>query len=118
MAVTGASPSEYKEYLSQGGLLTFQIDELDIDPSGSFKLSPLIAPHLKTGFELRPTSMIDDDLSAMPLLLHGDNWTKIVVFTYRRGGSIIYRQLNDGRYEAKTFAPPQTEEDAADQKQK
>ena len=118
MAVTGASQSEYNEYLSKGGTLIFQIDEPDIDPSGSFKHSPLIAPHLKTGFELKPTSMIDDDHSAMPLLLHGDSWTKIVVFTYRRGGSIIYRQLSDGRYEARTFAPPRVEEVASDQKQK
>ena len=104
MAVTGVSEEEYTNYLEHGGTLVFEIDSTNIDPSGEFEESPLIKPYLTSGFELKPTEEVDDE-SGMQLLLYGGSWTKVVTYTYRRGGNIIYRKLSNGKYEAKVSAP-------------
>jgi len=105
MAVTGVSEEQYKNFLSHGGNLTFEIDALDIDVSGEFEKSPLIAPFLESGFEIKPSAIIENDKEAAQILSHGDSWTRVIAFTYRRSGSVIYKKLSSGRYEAQVNAP-------------
>lgn len=106
MAISGVSHEQYTQYLSAGGTLTFQLDANDIEPGAGFEKSPLISPFLDTGFELKPTPIIESPPDAAQLLLHGESWVRVVVFTYRRGGSIVYRRISPGRYEAVVSSPP------------
>lgn len=105
MAITGVTEQEYLDFLSNGGNLIFEIDANDIDASGSFDKSPFMAPYLRTGFEVKPSPIIDDPAVGEQALIHGDPWTRIVTFTYRRDGTIVYKKLPSGRYEARVSAP-------------
>jgi hypothetical protein len=105
MAVTGVSEHEYRNFLENGGDLTFEIDAKDIDASGDFEKSPLIEPFLITGFQLQPTPLVNDPKERATLFFYGGSWTKVVVHTYANKGSIIYRKLSSGRYEAKVSVP-------------
>lgn len=101
MAITGVTEQQYRDFLSKGGNLTFEIDAADIDLSGQFEKSPLIKPFLSSGFELKPSPIIDNPRDAAQILLYGDSWTCVVTLVYKKGGSIIYKKLPSGRYEAK-----------------
>ena len=105
MAITGVTEEEYKNYLSHGGTLVFEIEATDIDSTGGFENSPLIKPHLNTGFELKPSPVLDEPENSAALFLYGGSWTRIVTHTYKNGGSIIYKKLPNGRYEATVSAP-------------
>lgn len=105
MSITGVPEQQYRDYLKHGGNLTFEIDATDIDASGCFENSPLIAPFLLSGFELKPSPIFEEVKTSAQLLLYGDSWTRIVTRTYLQGGSVIYRKLTTGRYEAKVSAP-------------
>jgi hypothetical protein len=107
MPITGPSEAEYTHFLSHGGELTFNgLRATDIDSVAAFEESPLIKPHLDTGFEIQPSSaVVDDPHSRAPLLYYGGSWTRVVVSAYANGGKIIYRRLPDGMYEAKVSTP-------------
>lgn len=105
MAITGVDEAAYKQFLSHGGSLTFEIDATDIDSTGGFESSPLIQPFLNSGFELRPSPVIEEPKERAMLLLYGGSWTRVVTHTYLNGGSITYKKLANGRYEAKVSTP-------------
>lgn len=105
MSITGVTEQHYRDFLSEGGSLTFEIDAIDIDSSGQFEKSPLIAPFLSSGFELKPTPIIENPKDSCRLLLYGDSWTRVITYAYKKGGSVIYKKLLSGRYEAKVSVP-------------
>ena len=105
MAITGVDEISYKQFLSHGGALTFEIDATDIDSTGGFESSPLIQPFLNSGFELRPSPIIEEPQERALLLLYGGSWTRVVTHTYLNGGSVTYKKLAGGRYEAKVSTP-------------
>ena len=104
MAITGVDEAAYKQFLSHGGNLTFEIDATDIDSTGGFESSPLIQPFLSSGFELKPSPIIEEPKERALLLLYGASWTRVVIHTYLNGGSITYKKLANGRYEAQVSA--------------
>lgn len=106
MAITGVSEAEYKDFLAHGGTLTFEIEATDIDSTGGFESSPLIQPFLSSGFELRPSPIIEEPQERALLLLYGGSWTRVVTHTYLNGGSVTYKKLQNGRYEAVASVPP------------
>ncbi len=105
MAITGVTEEEYKNFLSHGGTITFEIEGTDIDSTGGFEESPLIKPYLFSGFELKPSPMIEEPENKAALFLYGGSWTRVVAHTYINGGSIVYKKLANDRYEAKVTAP-------------
>jgi len=105
LAITGVSQEQYAHYLSNGGTLVFQLEANDIEPGSGFEKSALISPFLDTGFELKPPPLIESPSDAAQLLLRGESWLRVVVFTYRRGGSIVYKRVAAGRYEATVSSP-------------
>ena len=105
MPITGVTEEEYKHFLEHGGSLIFEIDAKDIDSTGGFEESPLIEPHLESGFELKPSPIIEEPPNSTALFLYGGSWTRVVTHTYLKGGRIVYRKLPSGRYEAKVEAP-------------
>lgn len=105
MAITGVTEEEYKNYLAHGGTLVFEIEAKDIDSSGEFENAPLIKPHLNKGFELKPSKIIEEPETSAALFLYGGSWTRVVTHTYKNGGSIVYKKLPNGRYEATVKAP-------------
>lgn len=100
MAITGVTPQQYSTYLSQGGTLVFEIDRDDIDGAGAFEGLATLAPVLATGFEIPPSATALADSSITSPLKLGDQWTRTVIFTYRRGGKVTYQRLPTGRYSA------------------
>lgn len=105
MVNPGVSKVQYEEFLINGGELRFELDAEEIATGAEFEKSPHIAPLLDTGFELPPSAVIENPESAAQLLMHGDWWVRAVVFTYRHGGSVIYRRVSPGRYEATATMP-------------
>ena len=105
MAITGVDEADYRLFLYHGGSLTFEIDAADIDSSGGFESSPLIQPFLYSGFELRRSRIIEQPRERATIILYGGSWTLVVTHTYLNGGSIIYKKLANGRYEAKVSTP-------------
>ncbi len=101
MAITGVTEEAYKRFLSNGGSLIFEIEGTDIDSTGGFEKSPLIKPYLHSGFELKPSPILEEPENTAVLFLYGDSWTRVIAYTYKNGGSIIYKKLENGRYEAK-----------------
>jgi hypothetical protein len=92
MPITGVTEEQYK-------------DAKDIDSTGGFENAALIKPYLESGFELKPSPIIEAPENAAALFLYGGSWTRVITHTYPRGGSIVYRKLPSGRYEAKVRAP-------------
>jgi hypothetical protein len=105
MAITGVTEEEYKHFLAHGGTLVFEIGATDIDPTGGFENSGLVRPYLESGFELKPSPILDAPDNSAALFLYGGSWTRVIAHTYKNGGSIVYRKLPNGRYEARIVAP-------------
>ncbi|MBC3830958.1 hypothetical protein H8K33_05525 [Undibacterium amnicola] len=105
MAVTGATQQQYKDFLTNGGTLTFTIDANDISPDNAFENFSLIKPYLHTGFELRPSSIIHEPQEAAQIYVYGDSWTRVVTTVYRNGGKIVYKKLNSGVFQAECTIP-------------
>ncbi len=105
MAVTGATQEQYRNFLDNGGSLTFVIGAQDIASDSSFENFELITPYLHTGFELRPSSVIHEPKEAAQILVFGDSWTRIVTTVYRNGGKIIYKKLTNGDFQADCTIP-------------
>lgn len=85
--------------------MTFEIDAADIDSTGGFESSTLIKPFLYSGFELKPSPIIEEPQERALLILYGGSWTRVIIHTYLNSGSIIYKKLPNGRYEAKVAVP-------------
>jgi hypothetical protein len=105
MPITGVTEEAYREYLCKGGTLTFEIDSSDIDNKGGFEESPLIAPDLTSGFELKPSDIFDEPDNSAALFLYGGSWTRVVAHTYKHGGKIVYKKIQNGRYQAIATIP-------------
>jgi len=100
MAITGITRDQYRQFLEKGGTVSVEIDAEDVSKDPSFEQSPLIKPYLTTGFELRPSPVIHDPKVAAEIYLYGDDWTIVIATVYRNGGSIIYKKLSNGRFQA------------------
>lgn len=105
MAITGVTETEYRHYVDHGGALRFEINASDLDPSGAFEKSPLIQPYLTSGFELKPSPIIEMPANSAALFLYGGSWDRVIAHTYKNGGKIVYAKLPSGCYEAKVEAP-------------
>jgi hypothetical protein len=87
--------------IDHGGFYTVVIDAADIPMDARSEAFPAVAPVLSTGFEMPPSSIINEPISANEILTKVDTWGQVQVLIYKRGGKIVYRKLPDGRYEAK-----------------
>jgi hypothetical protein len=105
VAITGVTEEQYRHYVAHGGKLRFEMEARDLDPSGSFEKSPFLAPYLESGFELKPSPVIEMPQNSAALFLYGDSWDLVIAHTYLNGGSIVYKKLASGRYEALAEVP-------------
>ena len=105
MTIQGISREEYQKLFSAGGEHTVVLDRSDISADGSFEEFSLIKPYLDTGFEIEPTPSITEPSMIAALSVYGDDWTQIVARVYIKGGKVIYRRLENLRYEAKITVP-------------
>lgn len=105
MAISGVSETDYRRFLAHGGTLIFEVDAEDIDSSRGFESSPLIQPYLESGFELKPSPIINEPREKAMLFLYGGSWTRVITRTYLDGGTITYKKLPSGRYEANVVVP-------------
>lgn len=107
MAITysKSKKEEFERFKNEGGDIVFEIDGEDISSSREFESFPSIKPNLKSGFELPPTSMIEaPELQAL-ISVYGSAWDYILARVYLSKGKVIYRQLNNGKYEAHCSVP-------------
>jgi hypothetical protein len=86
--------------IEHGGIYTIEIDASEIPMTEVEEAWDGIAPVLTSGFEMPPSTVIQDPVAANEILTKVDTWGQIVVLVYRSGGRIIYRKLHSGRYEA------------------
>lgn len=105
MAITGVTEGQYRDYVEHGGRLRFEMEARDLDPSGSFEKSPLLAPYLESGFELKPSPIIEMPQNSAALFLYGGSWDRVIAHIYLNGGRIVYKKLATSRYEAVAEAP-------------
>ena len=105
MPITGVTEEEYRHYVCHGGNLCFEIEASDIDPSGEFEELRLTKPYLNSGFELKPSPIVEVPANSAALFLYGGSWDRVIAHTYKNGGKIVYTKLPNGRYEAKVEAP-------------
>ncbi len=105
MAITGINQEQWSSFIQEGGELIAEIDPEDISNDRSFEQVPSIAKKLKTGFEIPPSPIVYNTEIGDMIELLGEPWVHISAAVYRRGGSISYRLLPNGRYEAKMTIP-------------
>lgn len=98
----------YKNFLSGGGSVRFELEPQDISNNGDFEKAALLRPLLDAGFELLPPIATGDAEQATPLSLYGGTWHDIQCQVYGRKGTIRYKRLEAGRYEAMCTVPIKT----------
>jgi len=86
--------------IEHGGIYTIEIDASEIPITEVEEAWDSIAPVLTSGFEMPPSTIIHDPVTANEILTKVDTWGQIVVLVYRSGGRIIYKKLQSGRFEA------------------
>lgn len=86
-----------RDVIDNGGTYVMTIDADDMNMSDD--VVDALGNTIKTGFEMPPTSVIYDDASATEILARADGFTAITVRVYRAGGKIVYKRLDDGRFE-------------------
>jgi hypothetical protein len=103
----GVSDDQYKDFLRHPRNMTFTVAATDIVEAGKPELLELFKPaKLKSGFELEPPLTIDEDPKAAETLRPGENpWDQIIMKTYLLEGTITYRELESGQFEAAVFIP-------------
>ena len=106
MAVTGPTHQQYELFREKGGTIIFNIDASDISSDNTFENFTQTNPDLYTGFELIPSSIIDNPKEVVQIYMYGNTWTQIVTFVYRNGGEIIYKKIPSGNFQAKCTIPP------------
>ncbi|KNC89421.1 hypothetical protein [Trabulsiella odontotermitis] len=88
-------------FLANGGTLVYEVDANEVDEGNpNFHQLPMIQPFLSSGFELKPTTVINDVSAAAQILAYGEDWTRFVYRVYSKGGKIIYTQINQNLYQA------------------
>lgn len=102
MAITysDAKAIEWKAFKRNGGTIRFEIDAEDVARNRDFEKLPSLEPKLKTGFELPPTSLIDSPELKAAIRVYGSEWDSILCRIYLAGGRVIYKQQQNGKYEA------------------
>jgi hypothetical protein len=105
MAITGVTEKQYKEFVENGGSITFVLDPTDLSPENAFESYTSIKPCLYTGFEMGPTLLIHDPKLAGDVYVHGASWDKVMAYVYRNGGKIIYKKLTSGKFQADCSIP-------------
>jgi hypothetical protein len=95
MAKFGVPDEHYHAYMQNGGLLTFRISSVEIDPSMSFEFQADLKDKLDTGFELPPSfTAVGGGMQC------GEGWGRVASATYSRGGHITYKRVAPGLYVA------------------
>lgn len=105
MAIKGVTQDQWTHFIQEGGELIAEIDRDDIAKDPQFWKNPEIINNLTTGFEIRPSTIVYESELGNMIEILGEPWARILAGVYRRGGTIIYRQLPNGKYEAKMTIP-------------
>lgn len=89
------------DFLANGGVIEYEVDANEVDEGNPhFHQLPSVKPYLLTGFELKPTSVINNASAAAQILAFGEDWTRFIYHVYSKGGKIIYTQINQNLYRA------------------
>jgi hypothetical protein len=105
MAATGITEAQYREFLASGGRVVVQLDKIDVFGDTDVEQSPFVAPYLDTGFEIKPSPVLETLAHVDQIDCYGDPWSRVVAIVYRNGGSIVYKRLSPGKYEATLSLP-------------
>ena len=105
IAYSDDKKAEWEHFKKNGGKISFEIDASDIKATKDFEKNPSIQSRLKTGFELPPTSLIESPELQALIRVHGSEWDYILCRIYLAGGKVIYKQLENGKYEAICTVP-------------
>lgn len=99
LLTTGLTVSDYYR---NGGVLEFELDALEVGGNSTeFETYHSLKNKLHIGFELPPTVIIHDPETLAQIRALSDSWTKLHAYTYARNGSIVYKKLPSGLYNAR-----------------
>ncbi|MEX1839987.1 hypothetical protein KMW40_06095 [Enterobacter cloacae] len=99
LLTTGLTVEDYK---TNGGVLDFELDTLEVGGSSAeFETFNSLKNYLDKGFQLPPTVIIHDKAVLAEILAYGDFWTRIHAYTYAKGGTVIYKRQPSGIYHAR-----------------
>ena len=96
---------KYENLLKNGGELTFVVTAGELKFTADIETCPSIEPLLYSGFEIKPSIIIEENSAAGQIYAHGDDWTRAITYIYRSNGTIIYKKQVDGMYEVTMRLP-------------
>ncbi|HIE0651158.1 TPA: hypothetical protein ACXJNB_004318 [Serratia marcescens] len=98
LITTNLTPNDF---FANGGTLVYEVDADEVDEGNpNFHELSTIKPLLSSGFELKPTTVIDDASAAACIVTYGGDWTRFIYRVYSKGGKVIYTQINKNSYRA------------------
>lgn len=107
MCPYGVSDDQLKSFLEKPRDMTFALQDTDILTGGRVELLELFKPaQLKAGFKMDPPLNIYDEELEDIIRQKGTQWDLVILETYRLDGTITYREMQDGVYEAVVSVPP------------
>ncbi|GAB2561557.1 hypothetical protein ISP15_09810 [Dyella jejuensis] len=105
------SESDFRRFLLEGGTIRFVVEAADIDPEGTI-LRDVPADALLYGFQLARMPPRRTTERWLSNAIKSEHWSTIEEIVLRRAGSITYRQVARGLFEATCFiAMGQTDEE-------
>ncbi|HEK2789276.1 TPA: hypothetical protein SMT85_000714 [Proteus mirabilis] len=88
-------------FFKNGGVLEYEVKDSEVDESNpNFYKLPSIQSKLSTGFELRPSEIINDPKEVAKIAVYGNDWTRFIIRVYLAGGRIMYKQISPDTYHA------------------
>ncbi|MEN4658739.1 hypothetical protein E1N66_12295 [Pantoea allii] len=91
-----------QDYFTNGGILEYEVDALEIGGSSTeFESYESLKDHLDSGFEIPPSFIIHEPSVLAQILALADFWTRIHAYTYAKGGRVVYTRQPSGLYHAK-----------------
>jgi hypothetical protein len=96
-----ARPSEtdFRRCLLDGGIIRFVVETADIDPEGR-RLGDVPLDALLYGFQLPRLPKGQASTRWLSIAIKSDDWQTVEAAILRRAGSITYRQVGRGLFEA------------------
>jgi len=109
MSISGITENEYALFLENGGIVRIILDKSDINCESDFENSEEIIPYLYSGFEIPPsTDVVNDPANRSIVYLYAAPWDRTVIYVYAYGGKIVYKKINNDKYEAEVILPKRT----------
>jgi hypothetical protein len=98
--IQGLNAQPYYYFLENGGEHKVILNKTDICKE-NFEEHEGIKENIEIGFELPPSPVLAASPGDRAMVYHyGKDWDRAVIFVYGQGGKIIYRKIDEDKFEA------------------